>query len=90
MTKRYDKELTNDQIAALTDSEIDTSDIPELDDKFWANARVVKPLTKASVTIRYDHDVVEWFKSQGKGYQTRMNAVLRAYMEAKKQSSDRL
>ncbi len=65
----------------MTDKEIDTSDIPPLDDDFFAHAELRLPESKQTVTIRLDADVVEWFKAQGKGYQTRMNAVLRRYME---------
>jgi len=42
------------------------------------------PRTKPAITIRLDPDVLEWFKAQGKGYQTRINAILRLYMEAQK------
>jgi uncharacterized protein (DUF4415 family) len=70
-----------ERVDALTDDEIDTSDIPPLDDDFFANAELVMPEPKQVITIRVDKDVVEWYKSQGKGYQTRMNAVLRMYME---------
>jgi len=45
---------------------------------------VVLPAGKTSVHLRLDNDVVEWFRSHGKGHLTRMNAVLRAYMETKK------
>jgi uncharacterized protein (DUF4415 family) len=49
----------------------------------WATALVVGlPKRKQHLNLRIDADVVAWFKGQGKGYQTRMNAVLRAYMEA--------
>jgi uncharacterized protein (DUF4415 family) len=65
----------------MSDEEIDTSDIPPLDDNFFAHAELRLPEPKQTVTIRLDTDVVEWFKSQGRGYQTRMNAVLRRYME---------
>jgi len=51
---------------------------------FWSSARVVMPNGKTSVHLRLDSDVVEWFKANGKGHLTRMNAVLRAYVEAKK------
>jgi len=52
----------------------------------WAVARKgLKPVPKkALMSLRIDSDVIEWFKSQGSGYQTRMNALLRAYMEAHK------
>jgi len=49
---------------------------------FWKNARVVMPPGKTSVHLRLDRDVAEWFRAQGKGHLTRMNAVLRAYVDA--------
>lgn len=73
------KELEN-----IPDEAIDTSDIPELDDRFWENAKMVEPITKQSISIRLDSDVLEWFKSQGKGYQTFINNVLRTYVEHQK------
>jgi len=51
---------------------------------FWKSARVVVPPGKTSVHLRLDSDVVEWFKSRGKGHLTHMNAVLRAYVESQK------
>ena len=56
----------------------------ELDENFWRNARVVMSPGKNSVHLRVDADVLEWFRAQGKGYLTRMNAALRSYMEAHK------
>jgi len=50
----------------------------------WASARIVSPEPKQMVSMRLDPDVLEFFRSKGKGYQTRINAVLRAYMEAQK------
>jgi uncharacterized protein (DUF4415 family) len=71
------------ELAARKDEQVDCSDIPELDKTFWDNARLVLPKsTKRQMTIRFDADMVEWFKSHGKGYQSHMNAVLRAYMDA--------
>jgi uncharacterized protein (DUF4415 family) len=52
-----------------------------LDDAFFERARVRVP-AKQPVTLRIDEDVLEWFKSQGKGYQTRINKLLRLYMES--------
>jgi uncharacterized protein (DUF4415 family) len=72
------------EIENIPDEAIDTSDIPELDDNFWENAKMVKPITKKSISIRLDSDVLEWFKSQGKGYQTSINNVLRTYVEHQK------
>jgi uncharacterized protein (DUF4415 family) len=61
----------------------------ELDEEFWRNARLVmRPMErKQAVSLRLDRDVVDWFRAQGPGYQTRMNAVLRAYMEAQRRRS---
>ncbi len=72
------------EIAAMPDERIDTSDIPELDESFFEKARLVLPAgaAKKTVTLRMDEDVLEWFRSHGKGHLTRMNAVLRAYMLA--------
>jgi len=67
------------------DDAIDTSDIPELGDDFFHRAQLRVP-AKQTVTIRLDADVLEWFKAQGSGYQTRINQLLRRYMEAHQQS----
>ena len=64
------------------ETRIDYSDIPELDDSFWNNAKIEYPENKKPVTLRLDRDVLDWFKSTGKGYQTRINAILRSYVEA--------
>ncbi|MCU7929075.1 MAG: BrnA antitoxin family protein [Candidatus Thiodiazotropha sp. (ex Dulcina madagascariensis)] len=64
----------------MKDEDVDLSDIPELNDEFFENADLRLP-EKKSVTIRLDADVLEWFKKQGKGYQTRINKLLRSYME---------
>ena len=79
MKKRYDKPMTAEEIAATTDRDIDFSDVPELDDAFWRNARLVEPDRTQSVTLRVKTSVLEAYKAQGKGYQTRMNAVLESY-----------
>jgi len=52
--------------------------------EFWKRARVVMPRGKTSVHLRIDSDVFEWFKKQGEGHLTRMNAVLRSYVDAHK------
>jgi uncharacterized protein (DUF4415 family) len=71
------------ELAERDHNSINYGDIPELDETFWKNARIVHPTEpKQQLTIRFDADVVEWFKSRGKGYQSRMNAVLRAYVDA--------
>ena len=70
------------KVDELSDPDIDTSDIPPLDIDFFKHAELRMPAKKKSVTVRLDSDVLEWFRKQGKGYQTRINAVLRTYMEA--------
>lgn len=72
-------------LATIPDSEIDYSDIPPLGDEFWKSAirnPFYKP-TKQATTVRIDADVLLWLKSTGKGYQTRINAILRAAMMQK-------
>ncbi len=66
-------------LAARTDDQIDYGDIPELDDMFWKNARLVEPDRTQSVTLRVKKSVLDAYRAQGKGYQTRMNAVLETY-----------
>ena len=68
----------------IKDKEIDYSDISELDEAFWENAVIEYPEKKKPVTLRLDADVLEWFRSLGKGYQTRINSVLRSFYEAHK------
>jgi len=70
----------------MSDEDIDTSDLPEPTPEQFARAiarKGLKPLPlKQQVTLRIDADVLQWFKDQRKGYQSRINALLRAYMEA--------
>lgn len=75
-----------DLLRARPDSEIDYSDIPELDDAFWAAAshRVLEASPKKQITLRLDEDILDFFKRAGSRYQTRINAVLRAYVETAK------
>jgi uncharacterized protein (DUF4415 family) len=73
-----------ERLEQMTDEEIDTSDIPPLDEEFFANAQIRMPARKVPITIRLDPDVLSWFRSLGKGYQTYINNVLRTYMEAQK------
>ncbi len=74
-----------ERIDAMTDEQIDTSDIPPLDDDFFANAQLRMPKEKASVMITMERDILEWFKAQGQEYQQRINAALRIYVEAHKE-----
>jgi uncharacterized protein (DUF4415 family) len=69
-------------LAQRPDSEIDFSDIPEMTDEQWKNAErghFYRPV-KRQITARVDADVLEWLKAQGKGYQSRINAILRREM----------
>jgi uncharacterized protein (DUF4415 family) len=69
----------------MSEREIARTSPPELADltpEFWTNARVVDPVPKQPISLRVDADVLGWFKKQGPRYQSRMNAVLRAYMTA--------
>jgi uncharacterized protein (DUF4415 family) len=75
---------------ALTDEEItqamrDDPDWADLIDMDWSNAKIVYPVTKSAISIRLDDDVIDFFKAGGKGYQGRINAVLRHFMTEQKQ-----
>jgi uncharacterized protein (DUF4415 family) len=77
------------RLDAMTEEEIEqqaVEDMAELgiDPDWMEHAEVVAPRTKDRVTVRLDHDIVEWLKAQGRGYQTRINAILRAYVESQR------
>jgi len=72
--------LTDEEIEAAIASDPDAA--PILDEAWFREAEIVIPATKVSTSIRVDNDVMGWFRQQGKGWQTRMNAVLRAYAKA--------
>jgi uncharacterized protein (DUF4415 family) len=80
-----------DRVRAMSDEEIEAAaasdpHAPPLDEAFWQEARVVfpQPVRKKHTGLRIEEDVLAWFRAHGPGYQTRMNAVLRAYVEAQK------
>jgi len=80
LTARQQRELS--ALAAMKDSEIDTSDIPELPPGAWKDAvrgRFYRPM-KQAVSMRLDADVIAWLRKPGKGYQTRANRILRERM----------
>ena len=85
-SKKYGTDL--ERLGNMKDEDIDFSDIPRTTPEFWAKAVVRKGLKpvprKKQLTLRIDNDVVEFFKEQGRGYQTTINQLLRAYMEAHK------
>lgn len=72
------------RLDAMSDNDIDTSEIPELDEEWFKNAKVVFTEKKKAISLRVDAEVLEWFKSNSKrrGYQTLMNAVLKAYVHS--------
>lgn len=83
MTKKYEKPLTLKQMAVRSDADSDYSDMPELDEAFWAKAKVAPPKTKPNVSLRLSQDIVDYFKAENpKGYTARMAAVLAAYVQA--------
>lgn len=71
-----------EKLEAMTDEEIDTSDIPPLRDKFFANARLRMPPGKMAVTISVDKDVIDWYQAQGEESRALMSAALKIYAEA--------
>ena len=91
MKKRYAKPMTEAELAAIEDKDIDFGDIPELDDAFFRNARLLAPSPSgtAPVTMRLDVEVLDWFKARGKGHLTRMQSVLKAYVETQRERTRR-
>jgi uncharacterized protein (DUF4415 family) len=73
----------------MKDSEIDYSDIPALDKSFLKRATTPWPPVKQQLTIRLDADVLAWLKADGRGYQTRINRILRVVMESRPRRSAR-
>jgi uncharacterized protein (DUF4415 family) len=76
------------RLRTMTDEEVHAAitadpDIEPTDEAFWKKATVVMPRRKETVTMRLDADLLEWFRGE-RGYQTRINAILRAYMNAQK------
>jgi len=73
------------RLRKVVEKPIDYSDIPELTDEWFEKARRAADAasqSKSQIALRLDDDVIAWFRTQGAGYQTRMNAILRSYMEA--------
>jgi len=82
LTARERSQLEN--VAAMSDEDIDYSDAPHRPDAVWMKAAERLPKAKRQITLRIDTDVLDFFKHTGKRYQSRMNAVLRSYVEANK------
>ena len=75
-------------VASMPEEQIDYSDAPSLPDAVWMRAADRLPRKKKQITLRIDAEVLEFFKHTGKRYQSRMNAVLRSYVEAHKARSN--
>lgn len=90
-SKKYGTDI--EALRKMKDEDIDFSDIPRTTPEFWAKAVVRKGLKpvirKQQVTMRIDSDVLEFFREEGEGYQTKINQLLRAYMEASKTAPSR-
>ncbi len=87
-TRQFSLESLRDRRDRGQTATRDDAPAQPVDADFWASARIVMPPPgKASVHIRLDTDVLDWFRAQGKGHLTRMNAVLRSYVEAQKKQA---
>lgn len=78
------RDMSDEEVERRAAADPDAGVIPP---GFWDNAELRMPLTKQQITLRLDPDVIGWFKRTGKGYQSRMGAVLRSYVEAKRKRS---
>lgn len=84
------KSKTNwEKISRASDSDIDYSDNPATTEEFWEDAKLFAPSHKIHISLRLDEEVVEFFKNMGSGYQTRINAALKAYVVAHKKGIHR-
>ena len=70
-----------DRLDAMTDEDIDTSDIPALNAEFFERAKCLVPRPSEEITLRLDADLLDWFKSQSAAWEDRINAALRVYVE---------
>ena len=89
-TSKREPKTDRDRVRRMTDTDLHAAvvydpDVRPTDEAFWNDAHVVMPKRKEAVTIRLDADLLAWLRRE-RGYQTRINAVLRAYMHAAKQS----
>ncbi len=71
------------RLSKMKDKEINTSDVSELGFDFFRHAELRLPRPKKMVSIRLDEDILSWFKRQGRGYQTKINEILKMYIKAK-------
>jgi uncharacterized protein (DUF4415 family) len=78
--------MTDEEVEAAIASDPDWDEFKDID---WSKAVLVMPARKKAISIRVDEDVLDFFKSEGEGYQRRMNAVLRSYMQQKSKPKKR-
>lgn len=78
------RDMSDEEVERRAAADPDAGFIPP---GFWDNAKEWAPARKQQITLRLDPDVIGWFKRTGKGYQSRMGAVLRSYVEAKRKRS---
>jgi len=76
------------ELEKSSDSEIDYSDIAPLTKEFWKNAKIERPLPKEGVYLKLNPETLEWFRSQGRGYQAMIEKVLASYVEFQKQTKN--
>ena len=82
---RFDA-ITDAEVEAAIANDPDWADFKDID---WSDAVLVMPPRKKAISIRVDEDVLDFFKREGEGYQRRMNAVLRSYMQQKSKPKKR-
>ena len=88
------KRYSDDELRAMVEAGDHVPTSPnapeiELDETFWQSARLVMPTPrKEAISLRVDQDILDWFRAEGKGYQSRMNAVLRAYVESRRERDE--
>lgn len=85
MRRRGEDRTDITRLDALSEAELEAAIAEDDEGGFdWSRAEIGFPQPKQQLTVRFDRDVIDWFKAQGRGYQTRMNAVLRSYVEARR------
>jgi len=82
MRKRGEGQTNWARLDEMSDSDIDCSDIPEMDQKMLAGAKLVWPGSQQKISIHVDRDVLEYFRKDGPGFQKRMNAALKTFVRA--------
>jgi len=86
LIKHASKSRTNiEKLHRINDATINYSDNPATDEAFWEDAEIFMPAHKIHLSLRLDEDIVQFFKDKGRGYQTKINAVLRSYLKAHRQ-----